>query len=333
MYRKIFILFIFSVLSASFIYAQEKYTGQKIEDILELPEENINLSIAKLIVDKMVDPSIDINHYLSKLDTMVVEIEKILGPRTSSIDKMLAIKTYLFVKGRWNENQPFEYDFSDPLGRNYENKLVTNFIETKKGNCVSMPFLFLILGKKMGIDINASTAPLHVFVRFKDDLTGDVWNIETTNGGNPSRNIWYIQQFQIPEDAVRNGVYLQDLTNKETISVMLMEVEQFYIENQEFEKASQICDLALKYYPKYAYAMARKGNALAHILNSKIKSKGYKRKQDIPDDERKIYDGILKENLNWFKKAESLGWQEITKEFDEKYLEMVNKEINKMKEN
>ena len=79
--------------------------------------------------------------------------------------------------------------------------------------------------------------------------------------------------------------------------------------------------------------MARKGNAIAHILHKKIKSKGYKRKEDIPDEERIIYDGLLKENLEWFKKAESLGWREVTKEFDEKYLQMVNKEINKMKGN
>jgi hypothetical protein len=69
------------------------------------------------------------------------------------------------------------------LGRILENKLLSNFIETKKGNYVSIPLVFLILGEKMGIDVIVSTAPLHIFVRFKDDLTRDVWNIETTNGG------------------------------------------------------------------------------------------------------------------------------------------------------
>lgn len=322
-----------SLLIANFAFSQEKYSGQTIEEILELPEEKINLAITKLVIDKMVDPFIDINLYLSKLDSMIIEINKILGPRTKSMDKMLSIKTYLFDKGDWNNQQPFVYDLDDPLGRKIENKLLPNFIETKKGNCVSMPFLFLILGKKMGIDVVASTAPLHIFVRFKDDLTGDVWNVETTNGGNPARNVWYIQQFGITEQAIRNGVFLKDLTNKETISLMLMEVEQFYIENKEYEKALEICDLALNYYPNYAYALARKGNAYACILDRDVRQKGYTPDNPLPKDKEDYYKNIFKLNMECFKKAESLGWKEAGKDFDEKYLQMVKEEQNKMKGN
>jgi len=288
MNRKILLVFIFSLLLVNFVFSQEKYSGQTIEEILELPEEKINLAIAKLVIDMMVDSSIDVNNYLTELDEMMVEINKIVGPRTKSMDKLLAIKTYLFNEGEWNSNKPFVYDLSDPLGRKLENKLLSNFFETKKGNCVSMPFLFLILGKKMGIDVVASTAPLHIFIRFKDDLTGDVWNVETTNGGNPARNVWYVQQFKITEEAIRNGVYLQDLTNKETVALMLMEVEQYYVEIKEYEKALEICNLALKYYPKYAYAFARKGNAYACILDRDVRKKGYSPDNPLPK-EKEIY--------------------------------------------
>ena len=323
MVRKIFIIIMFCLIQTNFLYSQEKYTGQTIEEILELPEEQINLAIAKLIVDKMVDPSIDVNLYLAKLDDMIVEINKLLGPRTKSMDKMLAVKTYLFDSGEWNNYQPYVYDLSDPLGRKIKNKLLPNFMESKKGNFVSMPFLFLILGKKMGIDVVASTAPLHIFVRFKDDFTGDVWNVETTNGGNPARNVWYVQQFGITEEAIRNGVYLKDLSNKETISLMLMEVEQSYIENKEYEKALEICDLALKYYPNYTYALARKGNAYACILDRDVKQKGYSRENPLPKDKEDYYKNIFKMNMQCFEQAESLGWKETGKDFDEKYLQMV----------
>lgn len=329
--RVVIVLFLQALFSSAF--AQEYFQGQNIQDILKLPEDKINLAIAKLVIDKMVDPSIDINIYLSKLDSMIIDINKILGPRTKSMDKMLSIKTYLFDDGEWNNQQPYVYDLDDPLGRKIENKLLPNFIKTKKGNCVSMPFLFLILGKKMGIDVVASTAPLHIFVRFKDDLTGDVWNVETTNGGNPARNVWYVQQFGITEEAIRNGVFLKDLTNKETISLMLMEVEQFYIEKQEYEKALEICDLALKYYPNYAYALARKGNAYACILDRDVRQKGYSPDNPLPKDKEDYYKKIFKLNMQCFEKAESLGWKEAGKEFDEKYLQMVKEEQNKLKGN
>ncbi len=327
------LIIFFCFIQVNVIFSQEKYTGQNIVDVLKLPEEQINLAIAKLVIDKMVDPSIDVNKYLEKLDDMIVEINKMLGPRTKSMDKMLSVKTFLFDAGMWNNNQPFVYDLSDPLGRMLENKLLSNFIKTKKGNCISMPFLFLILGKKMGIDVVASTAPLHIFIRFKDDFTGDVWNVETTNGGNPARNVWYVQQFQISEKAIRNGVYLKDLTKKETISLMLMEVEQFYVENHEYENALVICDLALKYYPNYAYAMVKKGNAYAGILDRDVGKKGFSPDNPLPKEIEIYYKNILKKNLQCFEKAESLGWKEAGKDFDEKYLQMVKAEQNKKKGN
>ena len=44
---KVFIL-LFFVVNTSF--AQKKYTGQSIEEILELPEEDINIGIASLVL-------------------------------------------------------------------------------------------------------------------------------------------------------------------------------------------------------------------------------------------------------------------------------------------
>jgi regulator of sirC expression with transglutaminase-like and TPR domain len=320
-------------LSQNSAFGQENYTGQSIESILELPEDQIDLGIAKLVVDRMVDPNIDIDLHLTKFDSMITEIEKILGPRVKSMDKMLSIKTYLFDSGIWNNFKPFVYDLDDPMGRKLKNKLIPNFLNTKKGNCVSMPFLFLILGKKMGINVKASSAPLHIFVRFKDDFTGDVWNIETTNGGTPARNAWYIQEFGITDEAIHTGVYLKDLSNKETISLMLMEVEQYYIENGKYEKALAICDLALKYHPKYAYAYARKGNAYACIIDRDVIQKGYSHANPLPKVKEEYYNGILELNKECFEKAESLGWRESSEEFDKKYLEMVKGEKNKMKGN
>lgn len=46
-----------------------------------------------------------------------------------------------------------------------------------------MPFLFIILGDRLGINVTASVAPLHVFVKFTDE-NGVIHNLETTSGTN-----------------------------------------------------------------------------------------------------------------------------------------------------
>ena len=124
----------------------------------------------------------------------------------------------------------------------------------------------------------------------------------------------------------KSSKVLKDLSKKETISLMLMEVEQYYIENQEYEKALDICDLALKHYPNYAYALARKGNVYACILYRDVTKKGYSRTNPLPKEKEIYYQKIFEKNLECFKIAESLGWKEAGKNFDKKYLQMINEE-------
>jgi len=69
-----------------------------------------------------------------------------------------------------------------------------------------MPFLFIILGDKLGIDVTASTAPLHVFVKFTD-TDGKTYSLETTSGANFSRDAWYREQMPMTNQAIDNGVY------------------------------------------------------------------------------------------------------------------------------
>ena len=79
-------------------FNQESLLLQKIESILELPESEINLVEAKLTIDKIIDPTIDIEHYSKKIDGILYEIKRFLGPRTKSREKMLSIKMCLFRK-------------------------------------------------------------------------------------------------------------------------------------------------------------------------------------------------------------------------------------------
>ena len=65
------------------------------------------------------------------------------------------------------------------------NKLISTYLATRRGNCVSMPILMLIIGERMGLDLALSTAPLHIFIRHREG--GREVNLEATSGGHPAR--------------------------------------------------------------------------------------------------------------------------------------------------
>lgn len=242
---------------------------------------------------------------------MVRDIQSMLPSEASSMDRMLAIKKYVYAPGAWNNYQPYQYDFDDPLGTKVANKLLPNYMKTQKGNCITMPFLFIILGDKLGIDVTASTAPLHVFVKFTDSK-GTTYNLETTSGANFARDAWYREQMPMTEQAIENGVYLQPLSRKETVAVMITVLAEHYMKENEYKKAWAISDLSLKYYPKYVNAMLRNGSAFYKMLEQRFINK-YPNPNDIPKNQRELFHFLSNGNRYWFAKAEALGWREPNK--------------------
>jgi len=295
--------------------------------ILEQDESQLDLARTKLTIDKLIDPSINIEAGLRRIDQMVRDIQSMLQPEASSMDRMLALKKYVYVSGAWNNYQPYQYDFDDPLGTKIANKLLQNYIKTKKGNCITMPFLFIILGDKLGIDVTASTAPLHVFVKFTDSK-GTTYNLETTSGANFARDAWYREQMPMTDQAIQNGVYLRPLSRKETVAVMITVLAEHYMQEKEYKKAWAISDLSLKYYPKYVNAMLRNGSAFYQMLQVYFVSK-YPNPTDIPQNQREAFHFLSNGNRYWFEKAEKLGWREPSRDYEEKYLKTIKQDSMK----
>lgn len=298
--------------------------AKRIRAILQLPESKMDLGKIKLTIDKMIDPSIDVASGMKQIDSIVAKIRAMLGNNPSSNNKMLALKKYLYQKGPWNDYKPYHYDFDDPMGTKLSNKLLLNYVASRKGNCVSMPLLFIILGARLGIDVTASTAPLHIFVKYTDTETGITYNLETTSGANLSRDEWYQQKMPMTDGAINSGLYLQRLTKRETVVVMAYVLAEHYSQNQEFEMAIAISDVLLEYYPKYVEAMLMKGHAYYQLLAKHFLQK-YPTADQIPDNQRSYYEYLSDSNRFWFDKAESLGWREPSPEQEQKYLNMVKR--------
>jgi hypothetical protein len=61
--------------------------------------------------------------------------------------------------------------------------MLSTYVRTRKGNCVSMPVLFLIVADRIGLKVRLAAAPLHLFVRYTDAAGAD-HNLEATSGGH-----------------------------------------------------------------------------------------------------------------------------------------------------
>lgn len=215
----------------------------------------------------------------------------------------------IYEAGEWNGNRPFGYDHADPLGRNVRNKLLSTYMTTRRGNCVSMPILMLLVGERMGLNLSLSTAPLHVFVRYTDP-TGREMNVEATSGGHPARTLWYRQQMPMPDRSIESGLYMRTLTRREVVALMANVVLEFLLGERRFQEAIEVGEVILRYSPRDALTMVQVGTAYASLMTAEFVEL-YPTPASIPPPLRARYEMLAGRNRQLFQAAEALGWEPV----------------------
>jgi hypothetical protein len=296
--------------------------AKALDQFLALPDDEIDLGKVKLTLDRFIDPSIDIEAANRRLNAMVAAVNRMIAEvvpagRETAMIKMLGLRTYLYDAGRWNGEKVFRYNLEDPLGRNIQNKLLTHYLDTRLGNCLSMPVLFVILGQRLGIDVSLTLAPLHSLVIFKDDK-GNMQYLETTSGAHRASKEQLKEYFNITDLAIDNGIYLQPLNKKETVAVIGGTLMEYAMQRGEYNKAMYIANVMMSAHPNNIQAMLTKATAAALIMQRDYPAY-------IPPKKRWYYDLLVETNYNLFNKAEALGWREPTPEQENRYLENIRK--------
>jgi len=283
-----------------------------LDALLATPNDQIDLAKAKITIDRLIDPTINSKEVLYRIDALARKIQYRFPIGATSQVKLELLVVSLATPGPWNDYKPFAYDLDDPYGKNIKNKLISTYLDTRKGNCVSMPILLAILGQKLGVNITLATAPEHVLVKFKNDR-GEWINIEATSFGTKS-DMGYQQDMGISTKAIKNRIYLRPLDRRESIGVMMGTLMEFYGRDGQQHKRIDISKLALEVNPKDTFAMLQTGNAYYKLM--------LQAKPAASDNELAV---LRQKNVMWFRKAEALGWVEPNSAQDATYIEIIKR--------
>lgn len=302
-----------------------EYHGQTVWQLPEKPEGEIDIGLWALIIAKEFDSTVDVAQYSNQLDSFIPEIRRMLANRTSDRDKFAAVRMFLYQAGVWNEQRPFQYDLDDPLGTDLSQQLLSSYLQSRKGNCVSMPTLFYALMQRLDPTLPISTvhAPLHLFCRVKDRQTNDVWNIEATNG-TTARNIWYIESMNIPKKGIEHGIYMRDLSKKEYLAELIGVLVHQHRDRKEFKSALRYVDLALKLNPRSISNIVA-ASALYAELGYPLYEKR-KNGAQLTDAESRFVNRCMSNSRSFAQKARSLGWRPESAEERARYLRLVKEE-------
>lgn len=278
-----------------------------VRGVMSLPDDQLDYGRAKLAFDRIVDPSLNADAALAEIDRLAGSASALAGPNSSPAARLSALRRVIYESGGWNGSRPFSYDHADPLGQNVRNKLISTYLATRRGNCVSMPILFLIVGERMGLNLSLSTAPLHIFLRYSDEGGREI-NLEATSGALPARTIWYRQNLPMTERAIESGLYMRTLTRREAVAHMASTIVDFLMGEGRFQEAIDVAEIILRHYPHDGYTLVKLGSAYGELMRIEFLER-FPPPAPVPAALQQRFLFLAQQNQHTFEAAETLGWE------------------------
>lgn len=223
--------------------------------------------------------------------------------------------------------QPFKYDFNDFMGRkNWKQMFVSKLLMTGKGQCHSMPLLYLAIAEQLGAKAYLSLAPQHSFIQFFDNQNYR-YSFETTNGTIISQN-WMLQSGFINASALKNKLYLDTLSQRKLYAQCLADLLMGYQKKfGQDEFSEQIWKQIIANDPNNLIAKQTASKFIKEYAITKINEAGKPSLKDLPDypEAYNAYQQMLQAN----KGIDDLGFQEMPKEAYQTWRKSIDKEKKK----
>ena len=304
-FHTLLLLFAAAVNSPSFAQTP----ADTVRAVLAAPESELSYERAKLTFDRIIAPELDEAAVTAEIDQLASAADRIAAGG-NDIAELQAVRQVIYEAGAWNAKRPFVYDHDDPYGQTSRKKLLATYLDTRRGNCVSMPILQLIVAERLGLNVSLSTAPLHVFMRYTNPTNGRSIAIESTSGGHPARESEYVEQMGVKQAQVDSGIYLGVLTKRESIAVIASTVTEWLMSQGRYVEAIAVADVLLDYYPTDVHAMLTRGSAHGELLRTEFIER-FPNPRSIPPALRPRFKMLSSQNAAAFQQAEAWGWTPV----------------------
>lgn len=327
-------LFLFFNIFCATAQNQEKLFEQSFALLHSMIDNDNNYSFKKAVFsveNAYLDDKLDtlfINKQLKILNSLSVSLienrflayienDKEKVNKWASVYQVMCDTIPLNINDKLYKYEPFGYDFNDVFGhQNRENLFVSKLLETHKGNCRSLPYLYKILCEELGTTAHLALAPNHIYIKHQNKKNG-WYNTELTSGIFPI-DAWIMASGFVHLDAITNGVYMKALNNKETIALLLIDLADNYntkFPNNDGAFILQCCELAIKNYPHFANALILK----AETIKKQIKAE--------TDNEKA--NKMFSDLENQYKFIHKIGYRNMPEEMYLNWLVSLKTERNK----
>jgi len=250
----------------------------------------------------------------------------------AAIFKVMTDSNYFDIENTLYLHEPFSYDFDDVFGQeDWSQMFVTKLLATNKGNCHSLPYLYKILAEELGEKAHLALAPNHIYIKHHSKKTG-WYNTELTSGSFPI-DAWLMASGYIHLDAIRNGVYMDTLSQKESLALTLVDLAKGYERKfgvQDGAFMLKAANRALEVNPDFINALLLKAETQKKLFENEMLLRGMKNPNDLIEQSEE-YRNLFLEMQNFYVKIHKLGYRQMPEEMYVDWLMSLEKEKERYK--
>ena len=208
---------------------------QVFENIISLPDAEIPLAEAALLVACEEYPHLALNSYLNQLDQMANDVRAYQKVGDTQFDTLTKINRVLFK----------DYGFSGNTANYYDprNSFLNDVIERRLGIPITLSAIYIEVARRLHLQVDGVGLPGHFMLKHRSD-DQDIF-IDSFNGGilmTREECLEFVTRTH-GADKVNAKQFMNGVSTRQIVSRMLRNLKMIYIEAEAFEKALVMVEL------------------------------------------------------------------------------------------
>jgi regulator of sirC expression with transglutaminase-like and TPR domain len=229
--------------------------GQQLRALLERPDADISLAEAALLVASREYPDLAPAPYLQKLDQMAASVTQPVEGQTDPFRIISEVNRYLFEVEGFSGNTR---DYADP-----RNSYLNDVLDRKTGIPIMLSTVYLEVAARLRFPLVGVGMPGHFLVKHA------YFNIlidPFSRGAILSEADCEKRMKQVLGESVPfHSSYLAGVSKKHTVTRMLNNLRNVFVDLRQFGKALQMAELILALHPDSADDIRQKAAFLIEL--------------------------------------------------------------------
>jgi regulator of sirC expression with transglutaminase-like and TPR domain len=231
----------------------------RFRDLINRPEDEIDLAEAALLIAKGVNDALDIDAYLSQIEGLARQLQQRLSESVGEAERILALNRFLFDEQGFAPNVDNYYD--------PRNSFLNEVLERRVGIPISLSILYIEVGRRVGLPLRGVSFPGHFLVKCKVN-DGVVVLDPYCRGVSLSLNDLQQRLREVQGGEVSRAIIagmLVSANKKEILARVLRNLKTIYVQREDHAQALAVMEWIITLAPADAAEVRDRGLLFARL--------------------------------------------------------------------